>query len=256
MATKIISYNLNGIRAAINKDLAGWLQEEQPDILCIQETKAQPDQIDTALFEDLGYHSYWFSAEKKGYSGVGILSKIEPDHVEYGVDNPIFDVEGRAIRADFGEISVMSTYHPSGTTGTSRQDYKMDWLEYFQSYIDELKEDRSQLIVSGDFNICHKPIDINHPERRKNTSGFLPEEREWIDNFINKGFIDSFRAFDSSPEKYSWWSYRAGSRGKNLGWRIDYHMVSQNLEEKLLGASILSDVVHSDHCPVAVEMEF
>jgi len=253
---KIISYNVNGIRAALSKDFIGWLKQENPDILLIQETKAQAEQIESQLFEELGYHCYWFSAEKKGYSGVGILSKVKPDKVVIGVDNPKYDVEGRAIRADFGNISVFSTYHPSGTTGGPRQDYKMEWLAHFQDYINQLKEERPNLIIGGDYNICHKTIDISKPENKKNVSGFLPEEREWISQFIESGFIDSFRVFDQSPDKYSWWSYRAGSRGKNLGWRIDYHMVSETLRDKLTAASILADVVHSDHCPVVVELDF
>jgi exodeoxyribonuclease-3 len=253
---KIISYNVNGIRAALGKDFIGWLKNENPDILLVQETKAQPEQIESHLFEELGYHCYWFSAEKKGYSGVGILSKQKPDAIITGINNEKYDIEGRAIRADFGDISIFSTYHPSGTTGGPRQDYKMDWLFYFQEYINELKKERPNLIIGGDFNICHKAIDINKPENKKNVSGFLPEEREWVSNFLQSGFIDSFRVFDQSPEKYSWWSYRAGARGKNLGWRIDYHMVSESMREKLIGASILADVVHSDHCPIVVEMEF
>ncbi|NOU59850.1 exodeoxyribonuclease III [Marinifilum caeruleilacunae] len=253
---KIISYNVNGIRAALGKDLIGWLKEENPDILLIQETKAQPEQIESHLFEELGYHCYWFSAEKKGYSGVGILSKEKPDAIVTGVNNEKYDIEGRAIRADFGDISVFSTYHPSGTAGGPRQDYKMEWLAYFQDYINELKKERPNLIIGGDYNICHKEIDISKPEKKKGVSGFLPEEREWIGNFIDSGFIDTFRVFDQSPDKYSWWSYRAGSRGKNLGWRIDYHMISESLQEKLKGASILANVVHSDHCPIVVEVDF
>lgn len=253
---KIISYNVNGIRAALGKDFIGWLKQEDPDILLIQETKAQPEQIETHLFEELGYHCYWFSAEKKGYSGVGILTKEKPDKVVIGIDNPKYDIEGRAIRADFGDVSVFSTYHPSGTTGGPRQDYKMEWLAYFQEYIIELKKERPNLIIGGDYNICHKEIDISKPEKKKGVSGFLPEEREWVSQFIDNGFIDSFREFDLSPDKYSWWSYRAGSRGKNLGWRIDYHMVSESLRNQLKGASILADVIHSDHCPVVVEVDF
>ena len=251
---KIISYNLNGIRAAISKDLVGWLKAENPDILCIQETKAQPEQIESHLFEELGYHCYWHSAVKKGYSGVGILTKVKPNKVYIGVDNDDFDVEGRAIRADFDGFSVMSTYHPSGTTGGIRQDYKMNWLNYFHGYIQQLKKEIPNLIIVGDYNICHNAIDISRPEKKKNVSGFLPEEREWVSEFIASGFIDSFRVFDQSADKYSWWSYRAGCRGKNLGWRIDYNMVSESLRERLKGASILADVVHSDHCPVVVEM--
>lgn len=253
---KIISYNVNGIRAAMGKDLAGWIKEENPDIICIQETKAQKEQIDIAVIEYLGYHHYWYSAEKLGYSGVGILTKQKPDNVVYGMGNPKYDSEGRILRADFGDISIISAYFPSGTTGDIRQDFKMEFLFDFHKYINELKKERPKLIISGDYNICHKEIDISKPENKHNVSGFLPEEREWVTQFIDSGFIDSFRKFDSSPDKYSWWSYRAGARAKNLGWRLDYHMVSQNLADKLVGAGILSDVVHSDHCPIVVQMDF
>lgn len=253
---KIISYNVNGIRSAISKDFVSWLKQEDPDVVCIQETKAQPEQIESHLFEELGYHTYWFSAQKKGYSSVGILSKMKADNVVRGVGNDIFDVEGRCLRIDIGDISILSTYHPSGTTGGPRQDYKMEWLTYFQKYIDELKIERPKLIISGDFNICHKAIDISRPEKKKNVSGFLPQEREWVSNFLDKGFIDSYRLFETEGDNYSWWSYRAQCRAKNLGWRIDYHMVSDNLKDQIKGASILADVVHSDHCPIVVNIDF
>ncbi len=252
---KIISYNVNGIRAALKKEFATWIQEEKPDVLCIQESKAQVEQIDIPLFEHLGYYSNWHCAEKKGYSGVGILSKEKPDNIVVGMGNAKYDSEGRVLRADFGEISIISVYFPSGTTGNIRQDFKMDFLCDFFNYITELKKERPNLIISGDYNICHKEIDINHPKRHHKSSGFLPEERVWIDKFIESGFIDSFRKFNSEPNKYSWWSYRAGSRPKNLGWRIDYHMISKSLDAKLKGAEILSDAFHSDHCPIVVKMD-
>ncbi len=253
---KIISYNVNGIRAALNKGLSDWLKEENPDIICIQETKAQPEQIDTLVFKQLGYHPYCFSAQKKGYSGVIILTKTTPDNVEYGIGIEKYDIEGRLIRLDFKDITLINTYFPSGTTGDIRQGFKMQWLADFQKYIDNLKRERENLIVSGDFNICHKPIDIHHPERHKHVSGFLPEEREWVDGFVNSGFIDSFRKFNKNPDNYTWWSYRFGARAKNLGWRIDYNMLSEPLESRLKSASILKDIVHSDHCPVLAEVDF
>lgn len=256
MIKKVISYNVNGIRAALNKGFAEWLKTENPDIVLIQETKAHKEQVETSLFDDLGYKHYWFSAVKKGYSSVAILSKLEPDFVQKGIGIEKYDVEGRTIRADFGDITIVNSYFPSGTTGTVRQDYKMEYLADFQKFIDDLKKKRPKIIACGDYNICHKPIDINHPERHKNTSGFLPEEREWVDKFIESGFIDSFREYNSNPEEYSWWSYRAGSRAKNLGWRIDYHMVSELLRPQLKNAAILQEVHHSDHCPVVVEVDF
>lgn len=251
---KIISYNLNGIRSAISKDFVMWLQNENPDIICIQETKAQPEQIDNKLFEQLGYNCYWFSAKKKGYSGVGIMTKQKPDNIEYGLNESFFDNEGRFLRADFGDISVISTYFPSGSND-DRQYYKMKWLSIFRNYINELKKTRTKLIISGDYNICRLWIDIHNPEQQTNTSGFLPEEREWFQQFIDDGFIDTFREFDTTKDKYSWWSYRAGSRERNKGWRIDYNIVTESLRDKLLNAKILNNIVHSDHCPVVLEIE-
>ncbi len=253
---KIISYNVNGIRAAINKGFADWLKDENPDILCVQETKAQPEQIDSELFKSLGYESYWFSAEKKGYSGTGILTKQKPDYVEYGMGIEKYDKEGRLLRADFGDISVISVYHPSGSSGIERQAFKMQWLNDFKNYINKLRKEHPNLIISGDYNICRLWIDIHNPEKQQKTSGFLPEEREWFQSFVEDGYIDSFRKFyPELPHQYSWWSYRAGARAKNKGWRIDYHMVSKELEDKIIASSILPEVKHSDHCPVGVEIE-
>jgi exodeoxyribonuclease III len=256
MKRKIITYNVNGIRAAISKDLLGWLQTVSPDIVCFQETKAQPEQIPVMEFEALGYKSYWFSAKKKGYSGVALLSKQEPDNVIAGMGIPKYDDEGRFLRADFGDVTVVSIYHPSGTSGDERQAFKMTWLEDYKNYIDQLKKERPNLILSGDYNICHKPIDIHDPIRNAHSSGFLPEEREWVSRFLDSGFIDTFRVFNQEPKQYTWWSFRANARAKNLGWRIDYHMVSQSLEKSLVRSVILPDARHSDHCPVLLEVDF
>lgn len=253
---KIVSYNLNGIRAAISKGLLEWLRQESPDVFCVQETKAQPDQIDTLAFRELGYeHIYIHSAEKKGYSGVAIFSKQEPDKVVVGMNNPTYDKEGRVLRADYGDITVVCVYIPSGTTGDVRQDFKMQFLDAFYDYLQSLRRERPNLIVCGDYNICHKPIDINHPERQTGVSGFLPEEREWLDKLEASGMTDSFRQFCKEPQKYSWWSYRFGARERNAGWRIDYHWVSGNIPERLTGAAILTEAVHSDHCPVSITLD-
>jgi exodeoxyribonuclease III len=253
---RIITYNVNGIRAAMGKGLIDWMRAAQPDILCVQEIKANPDQVGVFEFEELGYHHYWYPAQKKGYSGVAIFSKLKPDHVEYGCGIQDYDNEGRILRADYGDISVISVYHPSGSSGDERQGFKMKWLGDFHNYIHELKKTRPKLIISGDYNICHKAIDIHNPISNANTSGFLPEEREWMEQFIQSGFIDTFRHFNSEPHQYSWWSYRAGSRAKNLGWRIDYNITTRNLEGNLKRSVILPDAMHSDHCPVLLDIDF
>jgi len=253
---KIISYNLNGIRAAVAKDLQNWIKTVGADIICFQETKAQPDQIPVILFEELGYKTYWFSAQKKGYSGVGLMTRIQPTQLVTGIEIPEYDAEGRMIRADFGDISVLSVYHPSGSMGDERQAFKMKWLHDFQIYIDKLKIKRPKLIITGDFNICHQAIDIHDPVRNATVSGFLPEERAWIGKFLESGFVDSFRHFNKEPHHYTWWSYRANARPKNLGWRIDYQMVSKNLEKQMKRALILPEAKHSDHCPTYLEIDF
>ena len=251
---KIITYNVNGIRAAMNKDLVGWLKAANPDVLCLQETKATSDQVDVKAFEALGYHLYWYSAQKKGYSGVAIFSKIKPKHVEYGCGIEKYDFEGRIIRLDFDTCSVMSVYHPSGSSGDDRQAFKMQWLTDFQNYIDDLKKKLPNLILCGDYNICHKPIDIHNPKGNEKTSGFLPEERAWLDGFMKTGMIDTFRHLNKEPHNYSWWSYRANARNNNKGWRIDYCLAAEPLKDKIKRALILPEAKHSDHCPVLVEI--
>ncbi len=251
---KIISYNVNGIRAAINKGFIDWLTSANPDVICLQEIKAMKEQLDLSLFEAAGYtYHYWFSAEKKGYSGVAILSKIAPNHVEYGTGIASMDFEGRNIRADFDGISVMSLYLPSGTND-ARLQHKFDYMDMFQDYINTLKTTIPNLVICGDYNICHEAIDIHNP-KMKGVSGFLPEEREWIGQFIENGFIDAFRYLHPERQEYSWWSYRANARANNKGWRLDYAMVSQPLQEKIKRAVILTEAVHSDHCPILVEIE-
>lgn len=252
---KIISYNVNGIRAAISKGFIEWLQQANPDVICLQEIKATEDQIPVEAIAAAGYpYQYYYSATKKGYSGVAILSKIKPNNVVHGTGIQHMDFEGRNIRADFDELSVMSLYLPSGTN-IARLDHKFTFMDDFQNYVDNLKKEIPNLIICGDYNICHEAIDIHDPVRNKNVSGFLPQERLWLDTFMKSGFVDSFRHFNSEPHQYSWWSYRAGARGNNKGWRIDYNLVSDSLKHKLKRAVILSDAVHSDHCPILVEIE-
>lgn len=250
----IVSYNVNGIRAALRKDFSDWLKTFNPDIVCLQETKANQDQFNSSIFKELGYYNYWFSAKKKGYSGVGILSKIKPNKVEYGTGIDYMDFEGRNIRLDFDSFSVMSLYIPSGTN-IDRLDFKFKYMDDFADYIHDIKNSIPNLIIGGDYNICHRKIDIHDPIRNAKFSGFLPEEREWLDKFINNGFIDTYRYLNSSPHKYSWWSYRANSRSNNKGWRIDYLLATQTLKKSIKESYILSDVIHSDHCPIGVKIK-
>lgn len=227
-----------------------------PDVLCLQEVKAEPSQIPLLDFEELGYNCYWYPAQKKGYSGVAILSKQEPDKVTYGCGIKAYDDEGRVLRADYGDVSVLSIYHPSGSSGDERQAFKMKWLDDFLKFSNDLRKKRPNLIMCGDYNICHKPIDIHNPISNANSSGFLPEERAWFDEFVNEGYVDTFREFNREPHQYTWWSYRANARAKNLGWRIDYNMVTENLKTSLRRSVILPDAKHSDHCPVLLEIDF
>lgn len=251
---KIITYNVNGIRAAIQKGFFGWMKEADPDILLLQETKAQPEQIPVMEFEMMGYRTFWHSAQKKGYSGVAILTKKEPDKVITGMGMKLYDDEGRFLRADYGDLSIISVYHPSGSSGEDRQDFKMKWLADFHLYVNDLKKERPNLVISGDYNICHQPVDIHDPIRNATSSGFLPKEREWMSKFLESGFIDTFRYFNKEPHHYTWWSYRVDARSRNLGWRIDYNMVTDSLKDRLQGAAIMPEAVHSDHCPAVLEL--
>lgn len=252
---RIISYNVNGIRAAISKGFLNWLQQANPDVICLQEIKATEDQIPLLDVELSGYpYHYWFPATKKGYSGVAILSKIKPNKVVFGTGIDHMDFEGRNLRADFDDFSVMSLYLPSGTN-MDRLDYKFQYMDEFQEYINNLKKEIPNLIICGDYNICHEAIDIHDPIRNKTVSGFLPEERAWLDKFMKNGFIDTFRFFNKEPHHYSWWSYRANARANNKGWRIDYCLASEPLKHRLRRAVILPEAKHSDHCPVLVEID-
>ena len=252
---KICTYNLNGIRAAMTKGLAQWIEETNFDVYCFQETKAQADQIDVAAFENLGYKHYWYSATKKGYSGVGIICKKAPDKVVVGNGIASHDFEGRMIRIDYGDVSIASIYYPSGSSGEERQGFKMIFLEEMFEYLEDLKKTRKKLILCGDYNICHKEIDIHDPKGNKDSSGFLPEERAWMDKFFAAGYVDTFRSLNPQPHEYTWWSYRAGARGNNKGWRIDYIAITENLKSSLNDAKIFQSAMHSDHCPSYIDIE-
>lgn len=251
---KILSYNINGIRSVISKGFIEWIRKVDSDIVCLQEVKANIDQVDLEPFLEMGYTPFWFSAQKKGYSGVVIFSKLAPAYVELGCGIACYDLEGRVIRFNIGNLSIINTYMPSGSSGALRQNFKMQWLQDFQAYINKVKLTQENLIICGDFNICHHPIDIHNPKSNAKSSGFLPEERDWMTNFLSSGFLDTFRVFNKEPHHYTWWSYRSGARKKNLGWRIDYHLASQSLESMLKRCVILSEVPFSDHCPVLLEL--
>jgi exodeoxyribonuclease-3 len=249
---KLISYNVNGIRAAENKGFTSWLAQEAPDVIGLQEIKAMDDQFDWQLVRDLGYEVFTYPAQKKGYSGVALLTKIKPNQVTFGCGVDWIDFEGRIVRADYDDFSFISVYIPSGSSGDERQVMKMKFLDFFGPYIESLAKTYPKLIISGDYNICHQAIDIHDPVRNTAMSGFLPEEREWFTSFLNRGFIDTFRELVKTPDNYSWWSYRAGARANNKGWRIDYHIITEALRPQLQHAAILPAVVHSDHCPITL----
>jgi exodeoxyribonuclease III len=254
---RIISYNVNGIRSAISKGFIDWLKTDPADIICLQEVKAEKEQIDVGPFNELGFEVYWFAAQKKGYSGVAVFTKIDPDNVFYGNGIEQSDYEGRVLRLDMGDITLLNVYFPSGTMGEIRQTYKYQWLDEFLGYLTELRKLRPKLIICGDYNIAHREIDIHNPKGNQKTSGFLPEERTWLTKFLSNGYVDTFRHIH--PERrdsYSWWSRRFPTvREQNKGWRIDYITATENLKDQVTGAEIYPDIRHSDHCPIYVEIK-
>jgi len=252
---KIVSYNINGIRAASKKGLEEWISQNDIDIICFQEVKAMEEQYDTSTLVEMGYHYSWNAAQKKGYSGVATFSKVAPDNVVIGCGIEKYDNEGRILRSDFGDWSLLNCYFPSGSSGDIRQEFKMEFLADFYAWIKELRKERSKLIIIGDYNIAHTENDIHNPKSNKNTSGFKPEEREWMSQWLESGFVDAFRHVHPEKTEYSWWSYRAGARARNKGWRIDYQSVSNNIADKIQNAGHYNDAVHSDHCPVFLEID-
>ncbi|WP_295126552.1 exodeoxyribonuclease III [uncultured Chitinophaga sp.] len=252
---RIATYNVNGLRSAMNKGFVEWLSKAPLDIICLQEVKAHRENVDFKQFEALGFRDYWFPAQKKGYSGVAVFTRIKPDNVQYGSGFAQSDAEGRVIRLDFGDVTLVNAYFPSGTTGEERQTYKYQWLDEFYNYLAELRKTRPNLVVCGDYNIAHKAIDIHNPVSNKDSSGFLPEERAWMDKFLANGFVDTYRQYHPEPHQYSWWSFRANARNNNKGWRIDYISVTEPLQSRLADAQIWQDVKHSDHCPVYIELK-
>lgn len=251
---RILSWNVNGLRAVYKKGFLDWFLKEKPDILCIQETKAHEAQIPEEIRNIEDYYTYFSSAEKKGYSGTGIITKQKPKEIKKGFGLPIFDKEGRILIADYGNFTLFNIYFPNGKQSMERLKYKMDFYDIFLGYVYRLKKKGKKLIICGDVNTAHTEIDLAHPRENSNESGFLPEEREWIDKFISHGFVDTFRMFNKEGGHYSWWDYKSRARDRNIGWRIDYFFVSNNLREKIKSAFILSDVMGSDHCPVGLDI--
>lgn len=253
----IQSFNVNGLRAATKKGFLDWLTTSDVDIACLQEIKVKESQYDLEQFAERGFHYQLFPADKPGYSGTAILSKMKPDNIQIGCGHDLFDEEGRVLRFDFKDLSVISAYFPSGSGGEVRQEIKMEFLGFFHDYLQQLRKELPKLVISGDYNICREAIDIHNPVANKNTSGFLPEEREWFANFLKDGYVDSFREINLDlAHQYSWWSYRANARANNKGWRIDYNIITENLRSNLRDAAIYPDVVMSDHCPVGTILEF
>lgn len=252
---KIISWNVNGIRSVQKKNFLPWLKKTSPELMCLQETKAKPEQLSPELLKPEGYSAFWNSAERPGYSGVAIFSKQEPLSVKNGLGIRRFDVEGRVLEAEFKEFTLLNIYFPNGGMGPERLKFKLDFYKAALDAFAKLLKKGKKLVICGDYNTAHKPIDLKNPKENEKTSGFMPVEREWIDRLVGQGFIDTFRVFNQEPGQYSWWDLRTGARQRNAGWRIDYHFISQNLKPALKDAFIWPDVMGSDHCPVGVVLD-
>lgn len=246
---KIISWNVNGIRASEGKGMFDWLQKESPDIFCIQETKAQPDQLKDHFHNQQGYNSYFISAERKGYSGVAIYSKEEPITVSnMGIDE--FDIEGRTIVAEYKNFTLINCYFPNSQAEGARLDYKLGFNKALHKLAENYVAEGKNVIICGDYNVAHKAIDLKNPKTNEKNPGYLPEEREWMDSFIDSGWVDTFRKFNSEPNNYTWWSYRMKARERNIGWRIDYFCTNKNFIDSIKESNILNKVMGSDHCPI------
>lgn len=253
---KLYSWNVNGIRAAIKNGYAEWFDKVSPDVLCLQETKANKEQVDPKYAEPENYYAFWNSAQKKGYSGVATFTKKNPDHTIYkfGIDK--FDTEGRLIFNDFGEFVLYNIYFPNGQRDHNRVPFKLEFYDTFLAHAEQNRKSGKHIVVCGDFNTAHKEIDLTHPKANKNTTGFLPIERAWLDKFVEYGYVDTFRHFNREPEQYTWWTYRMNARQRNIGWRLDYFFVNREFLSRVKNAFILQEVMGSDHCPVGIEIDF
>ena len=252
---RIFSWNVNGLRAVVKKGFFDWLNKEAPDVVCLQEIKARTEDLDENILNPEGYHTIWNSADRKGYSGVAIFTKKKPGITHLGIGVKRFDCEGRVIRVEFKDFDLFNVYFPNGTSGPERLKYKMDFYDAFLDHCEGLRRQGRELIITGDVNTAHKPIDLKNPKANEKNSGFLPEEREWLDRFVEHGYVDSFRAFNQHPDQYTWWSYRFNVRKKNIGWRIDYFFVTEDLMKKVKDSFITPEVMGSDHCPIGLDIK-
>ena len=252
---RIFSWNVNGLRAVVKKGFFDWLNEEAPDVVCLQEIKARIEDLDDNILNPKGYHATWNSADRKGYSGVAVFTKKKPGAIHLGMGIKRFDCEGLVVRIEFKDFDLLNVYFPNGTSGPERLRYKMDFYHAFLDHCEGLRKKGKELVITGDVNTAHKPIDLKNPKANEKNSGFLPEEREWVDNFINHGYVDSFRVFNQQPEQYTWWSYRFNVRAKNIGWRIDYFFVTKSLMKKVKDSFITPDIMGSDHCPIGLDIK-
>ncbi len=251
---KIYSWNVNGIRAVQKKGFVDWVLKEKPDILCLQETKANSEQLDEEILNINGYTSHFHSAEKKGYSGVAVYTRAEPVSYSHGIGIGKYDAEGRVQVLDYGDFMLINAYFPNGQMSDERLQYKLDFNEAMLELCNSLVKKKKNVILCGDYNTAHNEIDLKHPKANETRSGFLPIEREWIDRYIANGYIDTFRELYPDTVKYSWWSYRMNARKSNAGWRIDYFFVSKDFMKNVKDALILNEVMGSDHCPVVLEI--
>lgn len=252
---KIISWNVNGIRAIEKKGFVSWFEEEAPDILCLQEVKATEEQIPKSFAAlESKYHRYWHAAQRKGYSGVAVFSKDEPIRVKTRLGIDRFDDEGRIIECEYSTFHLFNVYFPNGGQGPDRVAYKLEFYEMLLKYMQQVIESGKHVVLTGDFNTAHTEIDLARPKQNTTTSGFLPEEREWIDRYLNAGFVDCFRDFEEGPEHYTWWSYRRQARDRNVGWRIDYFMVNQGFRQSVVNCRHHTETKGSDHCPLELEL--
>ena len=252
---RIFSWNVNGLRAVVKKGFFDWLESEAPDVVCLQEIKARTEDLDEKILNPKGYHAFWNPAERKGYSGVAIFTKKKPVAVHLGLGIERFDCEGRVLRIEFKDFDLFSVYFPNGTSGEERLQYKMEFYDAFLDHCEELRGQGRELVITGDVNTAHKPIDLKNPKANQKNSGFLPKERAWVDKFIEHGYVDSFRAFNEDPDQYTWWSYRFNVRAKNVGWRIDYFFVTEGLMKKVKDSFITPEVMGSDHCPIGLDIK-